>query len=642
MIVKICHPKREDHFLNLSRYLRRDTGEKRDVDSFATLSRYMTRDEDFKVVATNCGCDEHDIDTAEKVVEATQNLNTRARKKSLHLVVSFTKGERPKEEQLALIEHRLLASVGMADLQRIRVVHDDTDNLHMHIAVNRIHPETLRSIQPTRDYEALQDCARELELELGLERLAGRDGKYQHTDLANQLREQKDIIRDLVDRAETWHDLHNGLATLGIGIRARRNGAVFISLNERDGVDAGVTVAGSAIDRTFSRNALEKRLGDMTHEQRTTQSYEKGSREREISDEALRQERHRGTESFQTWALNNREEILNRVDAASTWEDVHQSLADLNLGLVPFRAGLSLVNTNGRGAIAASRIDRSMSCNALEERFGEYESPAPEHSQEQRDPGWGYTEKPHVNPFGLWDKYVEDRDVLRLRYERERKRRQDDRDRAYEEFAKKYAAEAQSIRRNLFLDRFGKRMAFNRLARRRKQSYERLKSRSTSTHGRGPPSYRQWLLQRAMTGDVTARSALREISARLEESVGWDYASSGHVGGEAQGRRARIRPSAVFRNGAVEINHGGVPLIDDGHSLHVTDNELESVRALLDSARTKYKGPIEIQGGDEFKASVAICAIDMPELRFADRDLQQQVDLLRTQQRRGHDFGIER
>ena len=642
MIVKVCHPKREDHFLNLSRYIRRDPVEEKDIDNFASLSRYMTRDEDFKAVATNCGCDEHDIDTAERVVLATQNLNTRAKKKSLHLVVSFAKGERPPEAQLALIEKRLLASVGMDDLQRIRVVHNDTDNLHMHIAVSRIHPKTLLSIQPSQDYPALQRCARELEIELDLEVLAGREGKYQDLDLAKQLREHKDAIREHVERAENWEDLNVGLASLGIGIRPRRNGAVFVSIEEREGIDVGVTIAASTIDRTFSRNALEKRFGEMTQEPIVSRKAERKEPTVEISDAALRQERHRGTESFQSWALDKRDEILALIEASASWADVHQALGDLNLDLVPYRAGLSLVNTNGRGAIAASRIDRSMSRNALEERLGKFEPLAQERAQVERDPEFGYTEKPFANPFGLWEQYVQERDALRLRMDQARELRKRDRDRAYQEFSKRFAAEAQSIRRNLFLDRFGKRLAFNRLARRRKRGYKQLKMRSSNAGSRRLPSYRQWLLQRALAGNQSARAALREMSSRLAEPVAWEHASDGKVRGETARRTARTRPTAVFRDGAVEINRGGIPLIDDGNRLHVTDNDLESVRALLLSAREKYNNPLEIDGSDEFKASVTICALEMPELTFADRDLQQSVERLRTRQRSEPEQGLER
>ena len=642
MIVKVCHPQREDHFLSLSRYIRRNHTDENGVENFASLSRYMTRDQDFKAVATNCGCEAHDIDTAEQVVVATQSLNTRARKKSLHLVVSFGKGERPPEAQLAHIEKRLLTSVGMKDLQRIRVVHDDTDNLHMHIAVNRIHPKTLRSIQPSRDYDALQRCARELELELGLERLKGRDRKHQDLDLAQRLREQRDAIRQEIEHAETWEELHVGLANHGIGIRARRNGAVFISLEDRDNVGSDVTVRASSVDRTFSRKTLEKRFGDMSQAPVIARTPEENGRSAGISDAARRQERHRGTESFQTWALGRREEITNLVEAATSWEEVHAALQEMNLALVPYRAGLSLVNTNGRGAIAASRINRSMSRNSLEDRLGPFEPIDREREPEPLDPRSGYTERPYVNPFGLWDQYIQNRDALRVRLDRERERRQADRDRAFDEFSKKYAAEAQSIRRNLLLDRFGKRLAFKRLARRRKRSYEQLKSRSKTTHTHRPPSYRHWLLQQALAGNTSAREALREMSSRLAEHVGWDLASNGHVHGESHDRPRRARPNAVFRDGAVEFSHDGIPLIDDGERIHVTDSELESVRALLESAHQKYNGPLTIEGSDEFKASVAICALEMPDIRFADLDLQRQVDRLRSRERPGRERGIER
>ncbi len=642
MIVKVCHPKREDHFFNLSRYIRRDPVAEKTVDNFASLSRYMTRDAEFKAVATNCGCDEHDLDTAEQVVLATQNLNTRARKKSLHLVVSFAKGEYPPEEQLALIEHRLLGSIGMADLQRIRVVHDDTDNLHMHIAVNRIHPESLRSIQPSRDYPTLQKCARELEHELGLEILRGRDGKYQDLELARLLRERKDDIRTYIDRSENWEELNTGLSHLGIGIRARRNGAVFITLEELNHIDAGITLAASKVDRTFSRNALETRFGALTQEAIVLRTPTREGPSLEISDAALRQERHRGTESFQTWALEQREKIANLIEVASSWDDVHQSLAELNVDLVPYRAGLSLVNTNGRGAIAASRIDRAMSRNSLEARLGEFEPPLQAHEQAQQEPMDGYTERPFVDPSNLWDQYVQDRDALRLRLDRERERRKADRDRAYAAFARKYRDEAQAIRRSAFLDRFGKRLAFNRLAQRRKRAYEQLKTRSAPIRSRKPPSYRQWLLQQALSGHTSARSALRAMSARLAEPVAWEFASSGQVQGESKTHASRVHPNAVFRDGAVEIEHAGIPLIDDGDRIHVTDNELESVRALLESARRKYDSPLEIDGGVEFRTSVAICALEMPDIRFADRDLQQQVERLRTRQHPESEHGLER
>jgi hypothetical protein len=51
--------------------------------------------------------------------------------------LSFRAGEEVDSETLAKIEERVCNALGFADHQRISVVHHDTDNLHMHIAINR-------------------------------------------------------------------------------------------------------------------------------------------------------------------------------------------------------------------------------------------------------------------------------------------------------------------------------------------------------------------------------------------------------------------------------------------------------------------------------------------------------------------------
>jgi hypothetical protein len=43
-------------------------------------------------------------------------------------------------------------------------VHQNTDNWHMHIAINKVHPETFRNIEPFRDHFRLQEACAELEV----------------------------------------------------------------------------------------------------------------------------------------------------------------------------------------------------------------------------------------------------------------------------------------------------------------------------------------------------------------------------------------------------------------------------------------------------------------------------------------------
>ena len=52
--------------------------------------------------------------------------------------------------------------------------HSDTDHEHIHIAINKIHPETLRIHSPASDHRKLFTGARALERELGLIPLLSR------------------------------------------------------------------------------------------------------------------------------------------------------------------------------------------------------------------------------------------------------------------------------------------------------------------------------------------------------------------------------------------------------------------------------------------------------------------------------------
>ena len=67
--------------------------------------------------------------------------------------------------------------------QYLFAVHRDTSHAHLHIAVNRVHPDTLRSVYPDRDFFHLDRAMRELELQYGWKHDKGpyavfeRDGK---------------------------------------------------------------------------------------------------------------------------------------------------------------------------------------------------------------------------------------------------------------------------------------------------------------------------------------------------------------------------------------------------------------------------------------------------------------------------------
>src|SRR5579859_13284 len=96
--------------------------------------------------------------------DLVQQMNKRAEAcKTYHYVISFPAGEHPSREVLENIEDVLSTTIGYGAHQRLMAVHQDTPNLHMHVAINRVHPETFKVVGSAFDHYTLQRAAAELE-----------------------------------------------------------------------------------------------------------------------------------------------------------------------------------------------------------------------------------------------------------------------------------------------------------------------------------------------------------------------------------------------------------------------------------------------------------------------------------------------
>ncbi|KXU35663.1 hypothetical protein AXE65_06235, partial [Ventosimonas gracilis] len=237
--------------------------------SFAGLVNYITDDQSKnhrlgEVSMTNCMADELDIAVEE--VRATQTLNTRAKSdKTFHLLVSFRPDEKPSAEVLKAVEARLCEGLGFAEHQRISAVHNDTDNLHIHIAINKIHPERLTIHEPYYPYKTLAKLCASLEQEYGLEvdnhepRRTVAEGRAMdmeaHSGIESLLGWIKRECLSEIKAANSWQQLHQVMQENGLELRARANGVVFESQK------TGTQVKASSVSRDLSKSKLEKRLG---------------------------------------------------------------------------------------------------------------------------------------------------------------------------------------------------------------------------------------------------------------------------------------------------------------------------------------------------------------------------------------------
>ena len=223
---------------------------------------------------SNCIAD--DPGWAVKEILAVQSQNTRSRRdKNYHLVVSFPEGERPDRQQLEDIEDRLCEAVGLGEHQRVSAVHQNTDNWHLHIAINTVHPKSLRNVAPFQDHFRLQEACAELEIKHELVRDnhadpqrgrgargtgSGAQAFDAHQDVPSFLTwVRKEAAADLVaarDSGKGWQGLHEAAASHGLVLKLRGAGLVVgHTQNSR------LHIKASDVDRGLSFKALTDQLG---------------------------------------------------------------------------------------------------------------------------------------------------------------------------------------------------------------------------------------------------------------------------------------------------------------------------------------------------------------------------------------------
>ncbi|NQY81908.1 MAG: relaxase/mobilization nuclease domain-containing protein [Alphaproteobacteria bacterium] len=99
----------------------------------------------------NCDAGEtiDDLDLAIVEIENTQHMNSAARgAKTYHLIISLQSSENLPEEALKDIERQFCRLSRFEDHQRVVAAHKNTNNFHLHVAYNMIHPETLNIHHP--------------------------------------------------------------------------------------------------------------------------------------------------------------------------------------------------------------------------------------------------------------------------------------------------------------------------------------------------------------------------------------------------------------------------------------------------------------------------------------------------------------
>ncbi|MDR1622881.1 MAG: relaxase/mobilization nuclease domain-containing protein [Synergistaceae bacterium] len=214
-------------------------------------------------------------------MEALALENTRSADPVFNCILSWREHEIPTREQTDEAVGIVLKELGLEECLTHYALHRNTENLHLHVCVNRIDPETYKARDPAHGWtkKALEKAARKIEIAQGWE--IERTGRYivtENGEILEKAREDEKIklsqtARDIeahtgeksaerigqeaaapiIRNAQSWEELHICLAEQGIAFECKGSGAVL---------HVGETVIkASQAGRDISLSKLEKRLG---------------------------------------------------------------------------------------------------------------------------------------------------------------------------------------------------------------------------------------------------------------------------------------------------------------------------------------------------------------------------------------------
>ncbi|MGO9444245.1 MAG: TraI/MobA(P) family conjugative relaxase [Thiobacillaceae bacterium] len=533
-----------------------------------------------------------DVDTAEdrrnvwSAMNATALTSQRLKGSPVyHLLLSWQEHEHPGREQVMQAVRHVMCALAMAECEAIWAIHRDTINDHVHLVVNRVHPEHATVAGPPwRDYWVIDRAMREIELAQGwchtpgmhvvchseraapeivrLSRskrralgllneatISHRAKQASHSEGAPSFQEwvvaaSAQILAHTVEAPDAnWASIHQAAARFGLRLKTKGLGMVIVS---RLG-DRLVGAKASLLGPWASKRALERRLGPF-----------------QPSD----------------------------LDITLTEITYAQFLTSRQQGEIPVSRPAALADTVQR---QARREARAQERAELYDRY----------CQERR---------------ALTTRRKAERVALRARQQREREHlRVASRTLSVEFSARRKAAGASAvIAASLcaFLTAQEKRAMQARHARERVALTRRLPSR---------PAWRHWLERQAGQGDEAAKAALRGI--RFWEQCRNNRDQNGFEGEELDPLLPlRVGLTAEPDPGAMCVHYrddtGRAAFSDTGPRIDVHDPADEVLMAALHLAATKFGATVAITGCAAFRHNAARMAARLGMV-IGDGDLKE-------------------
>jgi hypothetical protein len=212
---------------------------------------------------------------------------TRSKDPVDHWLLSWKEGEQPTQAQCNEAVEILKRHLGMSSGHlAVFALHRNTENYHLHVVLNRVHPDTLRVEDKgwciDKAHKAIAEIIRAQgwEAERNARYVADRSGQITRTNSAREPQPRSKALdhenatgeksceriamekaAPILRNAKTWAQVHEGLAQVDMRYERKGSGAMLWVGDQ--------PLKASCIGREFSRSRMEERLGELQPDSRS-------------------------------------------------------------------------------------------------------------------------------------------------------------------------------------------------------------------------------------------------------------------------------------------------------------------------------------------------------------------------------------
>lgn len=256
------------------------------TNDFHALARYLINGREKPpnpkrvawTMAHNLGTDDPEL--AAKLMTATAEMSKRCRAACYHAMIAWREDEKPSPEVMQEIARKTLDLAGLGEHQALIVGHGDKAHPHLHMMINRVHPDTGRAWSTSHDYRRFDRIMRQLSEEHGfayvpphsfhpeltddLPKAPNSNATYAarggaRTDRPQwpraQARAYGAAVSEKLDAASSWEDVEMAFAEAGLSLQSKGRGlAVGNSRSYAKFSALGLSVSAKRLEKAFAKS----------------------------------------------------------------------------------------------------------------------------------------------------------------------------------------------------------------------------------------------------------------------------------------------------------------------------------------------------------------------------------------------------